>query len=96
MLNRELTNSKIFEGSQIILAFSLMALLGPASGLAGYFWLASYPGLLGAMMLFASGGILYLVFQDIAPDSKMEQRWTPALGAVAGFLLGMIGNMLVQ
>ena len=73
-----------------------MALLGPVAGLAGYFWLASYPSLLGVMMLFASGGILYLVFQDIAPDSKMDRRWSPALGAVAGFLLGMIGNMLSE
>ena len=46
-------------------------------------------------MLFASGGILYIVFQDIAPEAKLRRRWMPAFGAVVGFLLGLIGKMLV-
>ncbi len=46
-------------------------------------------------MLFAAGGILYLIFQDIAPLSKAEKRWDPALGAMLGFLIGMIGTKLL-
>jgi len=46
-------------------------------------------------MLFAAGGILYLIFQDIAPQSQMKHHWGPALGAVAGFCLGMLGRLLV-
>jgi len=92
---REMTASGRVSGTKTLVAFSAMALLGPVAGLLGYFVLAGYPGLLATMMLFASGGILYLVFQDIAPSAKMDRRWSPALGAVAGFLLGMIGNMLV-
>ena len=45
-------------------------------------------------MLFASGGILYSVFQDIAPQVPLQRHWAPPLGAVAGFLLGMIGQLL--
>lgn len=40
-----------------------------------------------------AGGILYLVFQDIAPQARLEKHWAPSLGAVAGFLLGVLGHM---
>ena len=69
--------------------------LGPASGLAGHLWLAGHPEAIGAIMLAASGGILYLTFQDIAPQARLQRHWSPPLGAVAGFLLGMIGHMLL-
>ncbi len=41
------------------------------------------------------GGILYLVFQDIAPQARMRRHWTPALGAVVGFALGMVGKQVL-
>ena len=47
-------------------------------------------------MLFAAGGILYLLFQDIAPQSRVNRYWAPALGAVAGFGVGMAGHLLVS
>ena len=53
------------------------------------------PQLIGAIMLFASGGIVYLTFQDIAPQSVLDRHWAPALGAVAGFLVGLIGSLLI-
>jgi hypothetical protein len=43
-------------------------------------------------MLLSSGGILYLIFQDIAPMSKLQKSWFPALGVNFGFLVGMIGQ----
>lgn len=46
-------------------------------------------------MLFAAGGILYLLFQDIAPQVRLENRWGPPLGAVLGFMLGMLGQILI-
>ena len=49
-----------------------------------------------AIMLFASGGILYLVFQDIAPQVPLKKHWAPAQGAVAGFALGLVGHLLVH
>jgi len=42
-------------------------------------------------MLFSGGGIIYLIFQDIAPISKLDKNWLPALGASLHFLFGMIG-----
>ncbi len=92
---REIQSSTHYGRLQVIGALALMALLGPAAGLFGYHVLASYPQLISAIMLFASGGILYIVFQDIAPQSVLKQHWAPPLGAVAGFLLGVIGKVLV-
>ena len=46
-------------------------------------------------MLFAGGGILYLTFQDIAPQSRREQHWGPPLGAVLGFALAVMAEMVL-
>ena len=72
----------------------LLALLGPVSGAIGWFWLADQDAVLGAIMLFAAGGILYLTFQDIAPQSRLERHWTPPLGAVLGFALALAGKLV--
>lgn len=42
--------------------------------------------------MFCAGGIFYLVFRDIAPEARVEKQWSPSLGAVFGFLLGIIGH----
>ena len=81
---------------KIVSAFALMALLGPVSGLAGYFVLSEYPKIVSAIMLFAAGGILYPIFQDIAPQAKLQRHWAPALGAVAGFLLGVLCKVAID
>ena len=79
-------------------AFTLMlgvALLGPVCGLAGWFWLADHAVVLGAVMLFAAGGILYATFQDIAPQSRLERHWAPPLGAVLGFAFALAGQLVL-
>ncbi|HAO25971.1 MAG TPA: divalent cation transporter, partial [Methylophaga sp.] len=60
------------------------------------FFLSEHPAILGAIMLFASGGILYLVFQDIAPQSKLARHWAPPLGAVFGFCLALFSHLLLS
>lgn len=91
----ELSRSSTMSAKHILLAFSLLALVGPAAGLTGFYLLSGNEFIMGMLMLFASGGILYLLFEDIAPQAKLENRWIPALGAVAGFLMGLMGNMLI-
>jgi ZIP family zinc transporter len=73
----------------------VMMLPGPIAGILGWYVAAGFPELVGATMLFASGGILYLLFQDIAPQSRLERHWGPTLGAVLGFCLAMVANILV-
>ena len=69
--------------------------LGPIAACAGYFLLQDNPELTAGIMTFASGGILYLIFQDIAPQSEMRKHWTPPLGAVLGFSVGLLGEKLI-
>lgn len=49
-----------------------------------------------AIASFIGGGILYLIFQDIAPQARLDRHWGPPLGAVFGFALGLLGTMLVR
>lgn len=69
--------------------------LGPVAAAIGYFFLSDRPVLTASIMSFAAGGILYLIFQDIAPQSKMQHDWKPPLGAVLGFVIGMVGEQLL-
>ncbi len=91
----ELANSTELPPAGILLAFASLAIAGPVSALTGYFMLADAHQFVAGLMLFASAGILYLVFQDVAPVSKTGTSGFPALGAVAGFMLGLAGNMLI-
>lgn len=93
---RELKVSTKYSRLKILAAFALMALLGPIAGTVGYFLLSDYPKIVSGIMLFAAGGILYIIFQDIAPQSRLKNYWAPPLGAVAGFLLGVLGHILVR
>ncbi|MGE9267128.1 MAG: ZIP family metal transporter [Verrucomicrobiales bacterium] len=77
----------------LLITFSLLALAGPLATWTGHSLLADYPLAVSSLMLFAAGGILYLIFQDIAPQAKLKRHWLPPLGAVAGFLLGLIGHL---
>jgi ZIP family zinc transporter len=70
------------------------AFLGPVCGVFGYWILADAPRATGITMLLAAGGILYLVFQDIAPQAKLARRWGPPVGAVLGFALGLIAERI--
>lgn len=76
----------------ILLALSFTGIL---ASLSGYYFLSDSPQMTASLMLFASGGIIYLMFQDIAPLSKLPNSWFPAVGASVGFFIGMIGQKLL-
>ncbi len=79
----------------ILLTFLPLSLSGIVGALVGYYLLTGSTTLIATLMSFASGGIVYLMFQDIAPLSHMRNRWSPALGASLGFLVGMVGEKLL-
>lgn len=79
----------------VLLLFVGLAALGPLCAAVGLTWLVQLPEVLGAIMVFASGGILYLLFQDIAPKVHEAGSSAPSLGAVAGFALGLAGHLLI-
>lgn len=93
---REISSSKKMKPAQILWIFLGLSFLGPFTAIAGYTFLYDKHSFLGVVTLFSSGGILYLIFEDIAPQSKMARKWLPALGAVLGFLLGMVGHMMLR
>jgi ZIP family zinc transporter len=75
--------------------FFFMVPLGP---LAAFIGLSLPPGdehIIGAVMMFASGGILFLMFQDIAPQIPLENEAAPTFGAILGFGLGLAGHLLI-
>ncbi|WP_420387083.1 ZIP family metal transporter [Roseivirga sp.] len=77
------------------LIFFCLSFLGIIGALSGHFFLTNSPVLTAYLMTFASGGILYLLIQDIIPESKMEKNYLTSLGATLGFLVGMIGEKIV-
>ncbi|MDC0307786.1 divalent cation transporter, partial [Planctomycetaceae bacterium] len=90
---REMTSDSQLSSRNVLIAFSLLSLLGPAAAFIGLEFFAEREGSLGVLMLFASGGILYLTFEDIAPQAVLKNSRLPALGSIAGFALGLIGYM---
>lgn len=93
---RELAAVEGPDPKRILIQMSLLVLLGPVFGVTGWLYLADYGYLLGVVMLIAAGGILYLIFQDIAPQSRMRRHWAPPLGAVCGFSLALLGKTMVS
>jgi len=71
-------------------------LAGPLAAWLGFSLLSANHEPVGLLMLFCSGGILYLIFEDIAPQAHLKHHGFPAIGAVSGFLLGLVGTMLVH
>ncbi|MCD1647623.1 ZIP family metal transporter [Marinobacter adhaerens] len=92
---RELVSLPGYTSTKTLLFMTGLVMTGPLAGLLGYFFLSERPVVLGAIMLIASGGILYLIFQDIAPQSRLERHWGPPLGAVVGFCLALFSHDVV-
>ncbi len=81
---RELVASRARAPRNVLLLMVLLVPIGPVAGLSAHYGLAGQPRLLGVVMLVAAGGIVYLMFQEIAPQSRLRRHWAPPLGAVLG------------
>ncbi|MCK5306318.1 MAG: divalent cation transporter [Candidatus Omnitrophica bacterium] len=84
-----------YTSNKCLLILFCLSFSGIFAAVSGYYLLSNMPQLTASLMLFSSGGILYLIFQDIAPMSKLQKSWFPALGVNVGFLVGMIGQKLL-
>ncbi len=67
-----------------------LVIIGPVAGLTGFFFLSDLPTILGAIMLFASGGIVYLIFQDVAPPGAPTAALGASPGGSSGFFRGTL------
>lgn len=93
---REMKGTRSMTSRDALGALLALSLLGPVAACAGYYFLQEQAKLTSSIMAFAGGGIMYLIFQDIAPQSKIRKRGLPALGAVLGFAVGMLGKLLLH
>jgi ZIP family zinc transporter len=92
---RDIVRGGAVRGLHVVMLFAGLALLGPACAAVGFAFLSEMPVVLGVIMMFAAGGILYLIVQDIAPEAHEGRKWSPPLGAVFGFTLGLWGDFLI-
>jgi len=84
-----------FSKNKTLLIFFLLSFVGVFGALIGHFVFSDYPNVTANLMVFASGGILYLLIQDIIPESKLKNNYLTPLGAILGFLIGIIGEKLI-
>ena len=84
-----------FSVKKTLVIFFILSFFGIISALIGHFFLRQHPDLTAHLMVFASGGILYLLIQDIIPESKLADNHLTSLGATLGFLIGIAGEMLI-
>jgi zinc transporter, ZIP family len=92
----ELKAATSLSNNRIISYMMVLSLFGPIAALIGFHFLAQHQEILGAIMLFSSGGILYLIFQDIAPQAKLKKHWAPPLGAVIGYCIALAGQSFIH
>ncbi len=90
---RDLSKSGV-KVKKILTIFFFLSFAGIVGSLFGHFVLSAHQAINQYLMIFASGGILYLLIQDIIPDSKMEKSYMISVFASLGFLVGVIGEKL--
>ncbi len=73
----------------------ISSLSGPLAGVIGFLFLAGHPEIISGLFMFSAGGILYLIFHDIAPLAHPKGHWIPTLGSVFGFILGLASQAWV-
>lgn len=93
---KEMSNGEKDSDRRLIRDFVIIGLTGPFFLLLGTEVFIDWPIVLAMIMTFCAGGILYLVFEDIAPRVAMKKHWLPPLGAVLGFMVGLAGFLFVE
>ncbi len=81
---------------RVLMVFIAMAFIGPVFSMLGTFVFAGADMALGVIMTFSAGGIMYLVFQDIAPRVTYDKSWLPPMGTIVGFMIGLGGYLYIH
>ncbi|PQJ76393.1 ZIP family metal transporter [Polaribacter glomeratus] len=84
-----------FTAQKTLIIFFFLSFFGIGGALIGHYFLTDSPILTAHLMTFASGGILYLLINDIIPESKLKNNYLTSLGATFGFLIGVICEKLI-
>ena len=86
---------KTMAKKKVLLFLFSLSFTGLIAVLLGLKFLSNSPNIIAAIMAFAGGGIMFLIFQDIAPSSKVEKSARPAVWSTVGFFIGMIAQKVV-
>ena len=84
-----------FSSFKALIVLFLLSFIGLIFSMLGYFVLNDKIEITASLMVFASGGIMYLIFQDIAPTLKLKSTKLVTLGVNFGFVIGMLGEGLL-
>ncbi|RXJ89054.1 divalent cation transporter [Arcobacter sp. CECT 8983] len=87
--------SSAFSIAKALTMLFFLSFIGVIFSLIGFYLLKDNTELTSSLMLFAAGGILYLIFEDIAPSMKLKNSRFIAFGVNLGFIVGMLGEALV-
>lgn len=92
----EMNNISKIKKKHFWVLFLLISLTGPIYVFIGKLLFFQHDQWLAMLMTFCAGGILYIVFNDIAPKAKLRNHWLPAMGALMGFCAGLIGHAFLN
>lgn len=92
---REIMADRTRSPRRVIQSFFALSALGPLAVVAGYLFLSDAPMITGAIVMTAAGGILFLMFQDIAVKAHLRYSQAPSMAALGGFALGIVAMALV-
>ena len=75
--------------------FFVLSFLGIPTALFGHYVLSNSATITAQLMTFASGGILYLLIQDIIPASKLKSNYINCIRRYGWLLVGIVGSKIV-
>lgn len=87
--------AKKIKTSKALQIFFALSFIGLLFSLLGYFYLSDLPQVTSSLMIFSAGGIMYIIFQDIAPLLQFKKSKSIAIGVNFGFIVGMLGEALI-
>ncbi|TXS95447.1 divalent cation transporter [Parahaliea maris] len=93
---RELDKERSHRSRGILAFMLLLTPIGPIAAVAAHFLIRDEGVIIGSIMLMSAGGIMYIIFQDIAPQSRLKNHWAPPLGAILGFALTLQTSFWLQ
>jgi ZIP family zinc transporter len=83
-------NDNIKSKKKSLLLLLSGTIIGPLVAGIGFCLLNNNESVVPILALLSSGGIIYLMFQDIAPAIQVKRSCSPAFGAIIGYSLAYI------
>jgi ZIP family zinc transporter len=93
---RELNDGPSHRPRNVLGFMLLLTPIGPIAAISAHFLFRDQSMAIGSIMLLGAGGIMYIIFQDIAPQSRLKKHWAPPLGAILGFAITLQADFWLE